>query len=889
MDWRAKVRSALPASGDPDRDDDVREELAQHCADRYAELRRAGTPPDDAERIVGAEILEMARAAPRLTGAGAPAAAWRPGRVAAAVAHDVRYALRLMRQAPGFAASAALTLALAVGAVTAIFSVLDGVVIRPLPYPEPDRLVFVWEVSPRGEDHNVVSPGNYLAWRDRVRGFAALGALGLPTHAAFTGGGEPVRVTLAFVAPSALDVLRVVPREGRLFADGDDAAGAPRLALLGHAFWLRRFGGDPAAVGREITVDGLAFTVRGVLPPDGTLPQLDADVVVPLRFSAEDREEFRSHNYRVIGRLRPGVTREEAQVEMASHVASLAAEYPAELAGWGVNVVGLHGDLVRSVRPMLILLMTVVVAVLLIACANLANLQMARALGRGGEMAVRAAIGAGRGRLAGQLAAESFTLAAIGGALGVLLAWWLTRVLVAIAPSDIPLLNHVTFDRRALAIALATTAGSAWMVGVLPVVQFLRADLQPFLHGARIYSDRRQGRLRLGLVAAQVALALVLLLAATLLTRSFLNLRAVDHGFDPAQVLTVNLDLPGARYADAEARAGFYRELLTRVRAMPGVGAVASTSAFAGEGAGMTFSFAIEGRPSANPTGREDPVPLQAVSPGYFETMRIPVLEGRSLAATDDVRGMPVVVINRALARLHWGEESPLGRRLSARPGQTPWLEVVGLVGDTHDEGLDQPAPPTLYLPYDQAVATWGWMSWQNLVVRAADDPAAVARPIAAAVWDLDDQLPLLEVGTMASAFAENAARRRFAMQMLAGAAGIALLLGAVGLYGVLSRGVSERRQEIGVRLALGARPGQVAVSIVRPVVVMALVGVGIGLAMAGVAARLLETFLFGVEPIDPASFAVVAVLLVAVSAAASWRPLRRAARLDPAAVLRES
>jgi predicted permease len=889
MHWRTRIRAALPDSGDPARDEDVREELAQHCADRYAELLRAGTPHDEAERIVSAEILETARAAPRLAHTGAPAAARHPGQGLAAVAHDVRYALRLMRLAPGFTASAALTLALAVGAVTAIFSVLDGVVIRPLPYPDPDRLVFVWEVSPRGEDHNVVSPGNYLAWRDRVRGFAALGALGLPAHAAFTGGGEPVRVTVAFVAPSALDVLGVIPREGRLFAAGDDVAGAPRVALLGHAFWQRRFGGDPAAVGRNVTVDGLAWTVRGVLPPDGTLPQLDADVVLPLRFTAGHRAEFRSHNYRVIGRLRPDVTREEAQTEMASHVASLAAEHPAELAGWGVNVVALHDDMVRSVRPMLILLMAVAVTVLLIACANLANLQMARALGRGGEMAVRAAIGAGRGRLAGQLAVESFTLTAIGGTLGVLLAWWLTRALVAIAPEDIPLLDHVAFNGRALAIALATTAGSAWLVGILPVVQLLRADLQPFLHGARIRSDRRQGRLRLALVAGQVALALVLLLAASLLTRSFLNLHAVDHGFDAARVLTVNLDLPGARYADAAARAGFYRELLARVRALPGVREAAATSAFAGEGAGMTFSFAIEGRPSTNATGREDPVPLQAVSPGYFETMRIPVLEGRSIAATDDARGMPVVVINQALARLHWRGESPLGRRLSARPGETPWLEVVGIVGDTHDEGLDQPAPPTLYLPYEQAVATWGWMSWQNLVVRTAADPVSLARPIAAAVWDLDDQLPLLEVGTMASAFAENAARRRFAMQMLAGAAGIALLLGAVGLYSVLSRGVWERRQEIGVRLALGARPNQVAASIARPVVAMALVGVGIGLAIALAAARLLESLLFGVDPIDPASFTAVGVLLLAVSTAAAWRPLRRAARLDPAAVLRDS
>ena len=889
MDWRDRLRAALPApSGDPARDEDVREELAQHCADRYAELVRSGCEPADAERAVMAEIREMRRRAPAVA-PPAHATAGLVVRLAAACRQDVRYALRMLWRSPGFAASAVLILAVSVGAVAAVYSVVDGVLLRPLPFPSPDRLVFVWEVSPRGDDHNVVSRGNYLAWRERVRGFEAIGAVSSRWTGALTGGGEPMRVSVAQLTPSALEVFGLRPHAGRLFTEDEGRVGAPRVVLLNHAFWQRRFGGDAGTIGRTLTLDGVDFAVQGVLPPGPSLAPLGADLVLPLRFAPEDRDEFRSHNHRVVGRLAPGVSLGDAQTEMEAHLAALTAEHPADLTNWGVSVVPLQRDLVRSVRPMLLLILAVVAAVLLIACGNLANLQMARALGRGGEMAVRAAIGAGRARLAAQLAAESLTLVALGGGLGVLLAWWLTGALVAAAPADIPRLDHVTFDWRVLAAALAVTAGTAVLVGAFPVVQLLRADLQPLLHGVRIRSDRRQGRLRLALVAAQVALSLVLLVAAVLLTRSFLNLNAVDHGFHAERVLTVELDLPGARYADAAARSAFYGELLHRVRSLPGVEAAASSSAFAGTGAGMTFSFAIEGRPSANPTGREDPVPLQAVSPGYFETMGIPVRRGRALEPTDDAHGLPVVVINEALARRHWPGVDPLGRRVSMRPGETPWLEIVGIVGDTHDEGLDVAAPPTLYLPYDQAADAWGWMSWQNFVVRTAGDPEALARPVSAAVWALDDQLPLLETGTLAAAFAENAARRRFAMQMLAGGAVVALLLGAVGLYGVLSRGVSERRQEIGVRLALGARPRQVAVSVVRPVLATAATGIGLGLLVAVWASRLIESLLFGVDPVDPVSFAVVVLLLLAVSGLAAWQPLRRATRLDPAEVLRES
>jgi putative ABC transport system permease protein len=365
-------------------------------------------------------------------------------------------------------------------------------------------------------------------------------------------------------------------------------------------------------------------------------------------------------------------------------------------------------------------------------------------------MAVRAAIGARRSRLLGQLMAESVTLSVLGGVVGVMLGWWLTRLLVAAAPSDIPLLDAVVFNWRAVMAAAVATGTSAVLVGLLPALQTSRTNLQPLLHGSRIQSGAGEGRLRLLLVAAQVALATVVLVAAVLLTRSFVKLNAVEHGFDVNRLLVVELDLPGVRYPNAESQAAFYRELLDRLRRAPGVLSAASTSSFPGAGAGMTFSYGIEGRPAPSANGREDARPLQAVSPGYFEAMAIPVVEGRSFQATDDARGLPVVVINRALAALHWPDSSPLGQRLSARPGQTPWLEVVGVVGDTRDEGLDEPAPPTLYLPFDQAVSVWGWLTRQNFVIRTASDPASVTPLVADAVWALDPELPLLNVSTMA-------------------------------------------------------------------------------------------------------------------------------------------
>lgn len=892
MDWRAYVREALPAiTGDERRDAEIREELAQHCADRYADLCRAGRSDAEAVRRVTAELGETARRAGRLGRAGGlaePDAGRRWPGAAARARQDLRHAARLFRRAPGFTAAALLTLALAIGAVTAVFSVVHGVLLAPLPYPDPGRLVFVWEVTPRGNDHNVVSSGNYLDWRDRATSFQALGAFQTAINVALTGQGTPRRVRVSRATPNVFTALGVIPRQGRLFTAGDATPDAPRVALATEGFYRSTLGADPAALDRPLTLDGVDYRVVGVLPASATaVTAPTSDLVLPFRFDASDREERRSHNYHVIGRLKPGVSVAAAGTEMRAIVAALAVEHPRELTNWSVSVVPVHTDLVRSVRPLLTVLMGVVLVVLAIASLNLATLQLARSGGRRAELAVRSAIGAGRGRLFAQLLTESVLLVLVGGLAGVGLVALLMRALVAAAPPDIPFLDAVTVNWPVLGFAAVASVASAVLVGVLPAAQASRADLRPLLHGGRAGTAAGQSRVRLVLVSGQVALALVLLVGAALLVRSFQRLQAVSPGFDRSNLLAVELDLPGARYPDRPAQVGFYRDVLDRLQAAHGIVAAAGTTAFPGGGAGMTFSFAIEGRKAPNPTGREDPEPLQGVSPAYFETMRIPIVRGRVFTDTDRADTTPVVIINEALARLHWPDENPVGRRICFRPGQLPWREIVGVVGDTHDEGLDRPAPPTIYVPYAQA--TWRWMTWQTLVIRTAADPATAVSAVQAAVWDRDPNLPLLKTTTMAAAFAENDAQRRFVMQLLTGFAVLALVLGAVGIYGVLACTVSERRQEIGVRVALGARAGQVVSSVARTVLVFALAGVAAGAVVAVVLTRFLDALLFDVPPTDPVAFVSMAAVLVAVAVAAAWVPVRRALRLDPVSVLRES
>jgi len=806
------------------------------------------------------------------------------------LAQDLRYGARLLARNPGFALVAVCTLALAIGATASLFSVVRGVLLRPLPYSDPDRLVYVWEVSPRGDSRNVVSPGNYHDWRERATVFEAIGATTGIIDRAVTGGDEPIKIESVALTPSTLDVLGVRPLLGRVFAEADGAPNAPALALLAHGFWQRRFGGDPSAIGRVLQVDGGPVTIVGVMPATFRFPSPEVDLLTNLRFDADDRAERRSHNYVVLGRLKPGVDIGVADAAMDAIALELAREHPQHMTGWSVNVVSAHADAVREVRPLLLVLTGVVIVVLLIACANLAGLQLARATRRAQELAVRAAIGAGRGRIVRQLLAESFLVALLGGVGGVALAALSLEVIVANAPADIPFIERVRIDPAVLGVAVLVTMASAVLVGLAPALRAARAELRPLLQSARVRVDRSQQRLRQALVVCQIALALVLLVAAALLVRSFWQLNQVEYGYDPNGVLTVSIDLPRVRYPDQAAQLRFYEQLFDRLRARPGVAAAAGTTGTPGVGAAMTFSFAIEGRPSSNPSGREDPVPLQGVTRGYFETMRIPVVGGRVFDETDRPGSRPVIVINEALARRHW-PDGAVGARINFRPGEMPWYEIVGVVGDTRDEGVAEDAPPMIYAPFAQRAPSWAWMSWQTLLVRAADrgDPLRLVPDVRAAIWSIDRNLPLLDVATVEARLAENEARRRMALGLLGAFALVAVLLGTLGVYGVMSYSVSEQRQEIGIRVALGARPAAVAAGVVRRGAQLAGTGVLLGLGTAALVTRTLETLLYEITPTDPQTFASMAVLLLAVATLAAWIPARRAMCVDPAIVLRDN
>jgi putative ABC transport system permease protein len=587
--------------------------------------------------------------------------------------------------------------------------------------------------------------------------------------------------------------------------------------------------------------------------------------------------------------LKPGVPIDAARADMRALARQIAREQPTDMTDWSVNVVGLQADLVADARPLLVVLFGVVVVVLLVACANLANLSLARATGRLHEIALRTALGAGRGRIARQLLTESLVLSAIGGALGIAVVAVTLQTLVAAAPDDIPLLDNVSLDPVVLAFAAGLTMLTALLVGVLPAVRGGRTDVSATLQWSRSSAGGRQARLRGILVVVQVALALVLLVGAALLVRSLIALNSVAYGFRPDGVLAIGLDIPRSRYPDRATQSRFYEGLLDRVRTLPGVRGAATTSDTPGSGVRVTFSFAIEGRPTANPSGREDPVRLRAVTPGYFSVLDIPVVRGREISRSDTEDGPPVALFSAGLAERFWPDGNAVGHRISfAGPGG-PWYEIVGVVGDTRDEGLDRPAPPVLYLPFAQKRENWAWLSWQTLVVRARPgfEASDLVPSIRHEVREIDPALPLQTVTTVNELYAEINARRRFAMQVTAAFAGLALLLGAVGIYAVIAYSVAQRRREIGIRLALGAPPASVAWQMVRRVIGLTVAGAAIGAVAAAGLTRFLETLLFGVAPTDAPTFAVTAALLLVIAILASWVPARRATRVDAVQALR--
>jgi putative ABC transport system permease protein len=796
---------------------------------------------------------------------------------------DLRYAVRTLLRSPGFTLVAALTLALGIGANTAIFSVVNAALLRSLPYPDPDRLVQVWQDSPsRGIASFPFSPGDFADLRSQARTLSGVAAIQSSSFN-LTGDGEPVRVGAARVSASFFDVLGRRPTLGRGFAAAEEREGADHVAVIGQGLWKQRFGGDRRVVGRTLLLNGERYTIVGVVSTGVAIPR-DVELWVPWALTAQDLANHGGHYATVVGRLAPGATMERAWQELSAVGARIAAQHPDTNTGFGMHLVPLRDELVRQVRPALLVLFAAVGLLLLIACANVSNLLLARAASRSREIAVRAALGAGRWRLVRQLLVESVVLGLAGGAAGLLLAAWGVGLIVRAAGDALRLPTAVSIDGGVLAFTFAVAVLTGVLFGLVPALHASRLDLHETLKegGRSGTGDARRARSRALLVVAETALAMVLLVGAGLLVKSFATLAGTDPGFRVEHVLTGSIDLPQAAYGTPERQAAFFRALDERAAAIPGVRSAGAATTLPLSGATARIGFHVVGTPPAAP-GEQTATGYDVVTPGYFEAIGIPLRRGRTFTARDDAHAPGAVVINEAMARRYFAGQDPIGRRMTLTDSDTMPREVVGVVGDVRHEGLGEEPSPAVYVSQLQAP-----VPFMRYVLRTAGDPARAAAALRREVAALDGRVAVGEVRTMAQVVADSVASPRLSMVLLGIFAALGIVLAAIGLYGVVSYSVASRSQEIGIRMAMGARPKDVVRMVVRQGVGMTAGGLVLGLLGAFAATRLLRSMLVGVSATDPAVFAAVPLLLMAVALAATWLPGRRATRLDPMAALRQ-
>ncbi len=866
----------------------VDEEIDFHLAERAAELEAAGWSPEAARR----EALRRFGDPGRVRAACAELDGERLRRsrrleTLSELAHDLRVAGRQLRRAPAVSLVAVLTLALGIGATTAIFSVVHAVLLRPPPFPQPERVVFVWEgdLDRRGD----VSAGNFADWREDSRAFTALAAARAGSFN-LAAGPSPVRVPGLRATAAFWRVFAVAPALGRPFGPEEDRPGAPPTVVLSHELWARRFAADPGLVGRRVRIDGAPATVVGVMPP-GFDPTGDgAELWVPMAFTAERLATYDEHTYQVVGRLAPGVDRARAQAELRRVSARRQEAAPDDQRDLRALVTSLADDLVVDVRRRLLILFAAVVVVLLIACGNVANLLLAHGAGRGREMAVRAALGARRLRLVRQLLTESLLLALAAAAGGVVLAAAGVRALVALAPPGVPRLDEAAIDLPVVAFAVALAVGASLLAGLFPAFRGSRARPGEMLReGGRSGRDGSSDRLRSLLVTGEVALALVLLVAAGLLVHSGIEVARVSPGFDVDRLLTLRVSLPENGYADPGRVVDTFARLAAGAAALPGVRAAAVSNQLPLAGSSASNGLLVEGQPLD-----EDHLvlaDLRLVSPGYLATLGLPLRAGRALTAADR-RGAPrVMLVNETLARRLFPDGEVLGRRVACcegTPDDPRWKTVVGVVGDVRSRGLAVEPPPQFYIPLAQAPEeAWGWLQrTMVLAVRTAGAPEAAAAPLRRLVARVDPELPVYDVASMRQRLGSSLSQARFNTLLLTLLGAVGLLLAAVGIYGTLAFTVEQRRHEIGVRMALGASAREVVALALRQMLVPVGVGIACGAVGALAAGRGLEAFLFRVGTADPATFAVVFAVLLGVALAAGLVPARRAARVDPVRTL---
>jgi putative ABC transport system permease protein len=800
---------------------------------------------------------------------------------------ELRQALRFLRHRPAFSGAIVLTVAIAIAATTLVFAVVNGVLLAPLPYANPDRLVAVWEHSlTRDNDHNVVSPANFLTWRDELNSLDGLAAL-VEFSSTVLGEGEPERIGVVQASAAYFEIVGAWPVAGRLYTDGDEAEGAESVVVLSEGYWRRRFGGDSSVIGRALNIGGAPQTVVGVLPE-----RFDFDVAasfggvgsrdlwVPPRFGAEARQAG-GRFFQVVARLAPGATPERAQHEASALAARLIEQYPQRQTGWDINVVPLRQDLVGDVRRTLLVAFGAVCFVLLIACANVANLLLTRASERHQEMAVRAALGAGRGRLIRQLLTESMLLSVFGAVAGVLLAVGGLRALVASAP-DIPRLDGIGIDVAVMAFALCATMVTALLFGLLPALHIAGADAGGWLKGRGIAGRRGAQRVRAALVVTQMALSLVLLIGAGLLVRSLVNRLDVGVGFDVERLLTAAVQLPSDPYDSPERQALLFEQLVDRVAAVPGVEQASAIIFPPLAGLGTGTSVWPMDRPDPGP-GQSPTGDIRWIHRDYPATIGIPILAGRGFMESDRAGAPLVVLVNESAAREFWPGGDAVGKRIAMPWGDTLRAEVVGVVSDLRHSGPDEEPRAMIYWDHRQ----FRPFPQMSLVVRTVGRPGDVVAPIRAAMRELDPNLPLYNVRSMDELFAQAVARPRFTAVTLGAFALLALILAAIGTYAVIAYATEQRAQEIGIRMALGASRGAVLRMVVGQGLVLIAIALLVGTAGALALSRLLQSLVFDVATTDPATFTVMAALLALAGIIACWLPARRASGIDPASAIR--
>lgn len=797
----------------------------------------------------------------------------------------MRYAFRTLRRSPGFTLFAVLTIGLGIGAASTIFSVVNTILLSPLPYAQPERLVAVWENDlAKNNPAFPISPATFRDWREQNDVFSTIAASRNRTLT-LTGGDNAEQLTGAAVTHGYFEVLGVRPTLGRTFAAAEDSPGAGQVVLLSDHLWRRRFAADPAIVGQTVQLGGSSYAVAGVMPPSLAMPSPRTEFWVPMAWSSEDAAWRGNHSLSSIARLAPGVTLGQAQSAMSAIGRRLEAEHPDFQKGFNVTVRPLAADVVGDVQTPLLVVGGAVAFLLLICCANVANLLLARVAGRRKEIAIRSAMGAGRQRIIRQLLAESVILAILGGVLGLILAAWGTHGLGVLGAGELPRLGELGLDWRVITFAITTTFLTALLFGLAPALTASRTDLNATLKDGLRGSSSGPGaaRGRRLLLVAEVAISLTLLVGAGLMIRSLGRLQSVDPGFRTDHVLTARIPLPGTIYDTPEKRSAFYAALTERMAAIPGVTDAAMASALPFGSDGVTQrGYWIEGRTARGDNSRVPIAFFHTVTGDYFQLLHVPLIRGRVFDATDRADSPPVAIVNEALVRQHFGGDDPIGHRLQFGPEESPFVTVVGVVADVRQRGLASDAPPVIY-----AVDSQDGYGSMVAMLHTEGDPNSLVSSLRREVQTLDANVPLSEVATMDEVVAESLARPRFLTAVLALFAGVALVLALVGIYGVVAYSVAQRTQEFGIRMALGADSGRVLRDVVLQAATVTAIGIAGGLAASLILTRLLTTLLFQIGTADPLTYGTIIVLLLGVTVAASWIPARRATRVNPITVLR--